>query len=365
VADRSVASKVIGELEGAGAVATLKFTEGKLGAPTARKVYVAPIVTAEDRANKTSERIYREAEGAKVAVVRKRAEDARERRGAPGESRNTDEAEPCSRQGANYDSVVDAASTTGRVVDGSQVRSGQGVNTVYQSKNTKEKEEGESGVVDAASTTHANSNRSAASSSSPRTSELIAEFVPSDACAHPTVSPAILSPVDDPPNHAPDLVSESDFQAFHRLADTFGRPADAMVMAPSSRELTDPILLGLARNHLGSVDRKMGKLALNATFLAAHAAEINSRQHGHAGRGGGGIRALVAYFDKVLPAKVAHIQAAEAERMRNEQVDLVVEQAIAEKRLKAARQGRGPRRGGRASWDDIGAEVFGSEPQED
>src|SRR5262249_52489193 len=69
VADRSVASKVIGELEGAGAVATLKFTEGKLGAPTARKVYVAPIVTAEDRANKTSERIYREAEGAKVAVV--------------------------------------------------------------------------------------------------------------------------------------------------------------------------------------------------------------------------------------------------------------------------------------------------------
>jgi len=79
VHDRSVASKVIEELEVAGHVAVLRFTEGPLGAPTAKRLFVAPIVTAEDRAGTTLERVHTEADAAKTAALQKRAEDARKR----------------------------------------------------------------------------------------------------------------------------------------------------------------------------------------------------------------------------------------------------------------------------------------------
>ena len=161
-----------------------------------------------------------------------------------------------------------------------------------------------------------------------------------------------------------DIVTEPDFEVFRRLAGTFGRQADAIIPSPSSREDTDPILLDLVRSHLVGVDPEIAKLGLAATFRAAQAAQIHSQQQGQAGRGGGGIKALVSYFDKVLPRKAADAQAAESERVRKEQVGLAAERAIAEKRLEGAGQGSGPRRVSRASLDEIAAKVFGSEPQE-
>ena len=88
--------------------------------------------------------------------------------------------------------------------------------------------------------------------------------------------------------------------------------------------------------------------------------------HRPPGRGGGGIKALLLYFEKTLRSKAASIQDAETERARNQQIGLAVQREIAKKRLRGVRQskGDGPRRTGRASLDDIGAEVFGNEPQE-
>jgi hypothetical protein len=141
-ADRSVASKVISELEEGGHVATLKFTEGPLGAPTSRRLFIAPIVLAEDRARITSTRVYEEADAAKASTLRKRAEEARNRR--KGASDQSDER---SGHGVNY-GVVDVAATTcsGRgvngVVDKSPKRSGRSGNSVYHNSNTTEEDQG-------------------------------------------------------------------------------------------------------------------------------------------------------------------------------------------------------------------------------
>ena len=142
VHDRSVASKVIAELEEGSHVATLKFTEGPLGKPTARRLFVAPIVTAEDRVQTTSERIYAEADAAKTAALQKRAEDARKRRGDASEGADADAPDPRSGRHVNYADVVDATSTTdGRVVDRLHIRSGRHGNSVNKRSNTKEREE--------------------------------------------------------------------------------------------------------------------------------------------------------------------------------------------------------------------------------
>jgi hypothetical protein len=79
IKDRSNASKHVDALEDARAVITLRFTEGRVGTPSSRKVLIAPVITAEDRARATAGRIYSEVEAAKVAELAKRAEDARNR----------------------------------------------------------------------------------------------------------------------------------------------------------------------------------------------------------------------------------------------------------------------------------------------
>jgi hypothetical protein len=135
VSDRSVASKVIAELEEGRHAATLKFTEGPLGSPTARRLFVAPIVVAEDRALTTRGRIHGAADEAKNETLRKRAEDARNRRARDGDPSERDHiVRSC--HGVN-DGVVDVASTT-RVVDKSPKRSGRGGNSVNHNKDTTE-----------------------------------------------------------------------------------------------------------------------------------------------------------------------------------------------------------------------------------
>ena len=79
IKDRSNASKLVDALEKAQAVTTLRFTEGRVGTPSSRKVLIAPVITAEDRERATTERIFAEMEAAKVAGLAKRAEDARNR----------------------------------------------------------------------------------------------------------------------------------------------------------------------------------------------------------------------------------------------------------------------------------------------
>jgi hypothetical protein len=74
IPDRANASKVLDEIEAAGLVKTLRFTEGRLGAPTSRKVLIALVITPEDRARVTAARVFADAEAAKRAVLEKRAE---------------------------------------------------------------------------------------------------------------------------------------------------------------------------------------------------------------------------------------------------------------------------------------------------
>ena len=114
---------MIAELENAACIATLRFTEGPLGARTARRLFVAPVVTVEDRTQATSQRLYAEADEAQAAARRKRAEDARKRRGSVVDER--------SGRHVNYADVVDTASTMDpRVVDRSHIRSGRHGNSV-------------------------------------------------------------------------------------------------------------------------------------------------------------------------------------------------------------------------------------------
>jgi hypothetical protein len=75
--DRARASKLLTELEDNNVTAILRFTEGRLGAPNARKLIIAPVVTAEDRMEASSARIETEADAAKVEALRKRAEAAK------------------------------------------------------------------------------------------------------------------------------------------------------------------------------------------------------------------------------------------------------------------------------------------------
>src|SRR5262245_24247933 len=69
-----------GELEDEAHVAVLKFTEGPLGSPTARCLFIAPIVTPADRARSTVVHLYLEADDRKAEALKKRADDARNRR---------------------------------------------------------------------------------------------------------------------------------------------------------------------------------------------------------------------------------------------------------------------------------------------
>jgi hypothetical protein len=79
IPDRANASKVLDEIEIAGLVKTLRFTEGRLGAPTSRKVLIAPLITPQDRARVAVSRVLADAEAAKRAVLEKRAEAERAR----------------------------------------------------------------------------------------------------------------------------------------------------------------------------------------------------------------------------------------------------------------------------------------------
>jgi hypothetical protein len=144
--DRTAASRVISELEDSGHVATLRFTEGPVGAPTARRLFIAPIITPEDRARLTTDRLYAEADAAKLDTLRKRAESTRNRR-----QREVSEARSC--QGDNYnddggngDVVVDRAATgscrddndSPSVVVKTRFRSCLGDNSVIHNKDTIE-----------------------------------------------------------------------------------------------------------------------------------------------------------------------------------------------------------------------------------
>ena len=79
ISDRSNAAKLLKGLEEKGAVAALRFTEGHVATASSRKVLIAPVITAEDRARATATRLYTEMEEAKVARLAKLAEDARNR----------------------------------------------------------------------------------------------------------------------------------------------------------------------------------------------------------------------------------------------------------------------------------------------
>jgi hypothetical protein len=79
IQDRSNLVKVIDEVEAPGIVKVLRFSEGRVGTLASCKVLIAPVITAEDRAQATAARILAEAEAAKRAVLEKRAEAERTR----------------------------------------------------------------------------------------------------------------------------------------------------------------------------------------------------------------------------------------------------------------------------------------------
>jgi hypothetical protein len=79
IPDPSNLSKVLRELENPNLVVTLRYAEGRLGSAASRKVLIAPVVTAEDRARATIGRIYAEAEAAKAASLAKTAQGERDR----------------------------------------------------------------------------------------------------------------------------------------------------------------------------------------------------------------------------------------------------------------------------------------------
>src|SRR5262249_35879466 len=71
VKDRSNAAKLVDALEDVGAVTTLRFSEGRIGTPSSRKVLIAPVITAEDRTRATAPRTYAEMQTAKVTELAK------------------------------------------------------------------------------------------------------------------------------------------------------------------------------------------------------------------------------------------------------------------------------------------------------
>jgi len=133
VHDRSVASKVIEELEVAGHIAALRFTEGPFGEPTAKRVFVAPIVAAEDRAGTTLERVYTEADAAKMAALQKRAEDARKRyRRKVASDIASGEREPLVDATSTRLSSCHSVNEKGFLVDRTGLSSGRHGTSVYQ-----------------------------------------------------------------------------------------------------------------------------------------------------------------------------------------------------------------------------------------
>jgi hypothetical protein len=139
--DRTRASKVVSELDKGNLAATLKFTEGKLGAPTARKLFIAPVVTAEDRMLASAERLHAEAEAAKVGILQKRAEAARSlyrKRKLKGEE------SPLVAPEATRNSSCSESNENGFLVAESEFSSCSTSNTLKHNSNSRKKEEGAS-----------------------------------------------------------------------------------------------------------------------------------------------------------------------------------------------------------------------------
>jgi hypothetical protein len=74
IGDPSNLSKIAKRLEDSGRFAVLRYTEGKLKYAKSRKILIAPIVTAEDRAKASVPRILAQADATKASELVKRAE---------------------------------------------------------------------------------------------------------------------------------------------------------------------------------------------------------------------------------------------------------------------------------------------------
>lgn len=170
---------------------------------------------------------------------------------------------------------------------------------------------------------------------------------------------AVLVRLDD---HRPPKMEASEEQcaAFRKLCDTFGRKAGAIVLSPTSREDSDPVIQGMIRSELTGVPHDIAMRAIDAALRAATAHSIADRQDGHAGKSGGGMARLVAYLEKSLRPKADALQIAEAATRANVRTEQAVQERVAQKRMSGVETGGQTRPRGRSSWEDLGAEVYGT-----
>ena len=175
--------------------------------------------------------------------------------------------------------------------------------------------------------------------------------------ADATSLPEIILPSDDlsAEPDATNIIREEHREAFRQLADTFGRRPGEMVISPTPRTTTDPILDGIVRPELASYlydqdGHFTSTVAERALTSALRATQLMTGRNANMG-------SMAKCFEKALRDAAAEIQRAEVNRLAKLRVDSAIQQEIAEKRLRGVREGRGrPRKSSSTSWSDLAAD---------
>jgi hypothetical protein len=173
--------------------------------------------------------------------------------------------------------------------------------------------------------------------------------------------PEIILPAEalPPEPDATSIIREEHRVEFRQLADTFGRRPGEMVIAPTSRSITDPTLNKIVQQELGSFlyDQEGCFTTAVAEKAIASALLTTSLADGK----GGSFRSMVRFFQKVLRSEASELQRAEINRIAKLRVDGALQHESAEKRLRSVREGRGAGRKSSTSVTDLLAEYAARE----
>jgi hypothetical protein len=132
-----------------------------------------------------------------------------------------------------------------------------------------------------------------------------------------------------------------------------------MVVAPTDRVDSDPVLHALVHQELGRYPPNIASHALSAALTAAEARQIADQQERKVvGTSKGGMPLLLAYMRKVLRHEADDLKRAHAVSEAADRTELVVQQERLASRLSGVGAARSGRRQTRKSWEELGKEVF-------
>lgn len=159
---------------------------------------------------------------------------------------------------------------------------------------------------------------------------------------------------------APDGLTEEHFEAFRHLADTFGRRHGQTIVLPTTREVSDRILIGLVATELRGFRADIVERAVSHGLRSAECAGLAAQQDGSAGRGRGGINSLNNYLRPTLRSTAAKMLREEDATEAENRSEKVVQETRHATRVNAVQSGGRSQPARRRSWSDLADEVFGT-----